>query len=91
MRPGRQRAREQRDAFVDRRPIPSAAVLVGQRDELAVGGGARGAARVGEQHQREEARHLAVVGKNVVDRAREADRFARQVGACAASGPDVVV
>ena len=59
----RRRARAPRctsvDALGDRRPVPAAAVLLGERDQLAVRAGARGAAGVGQQHQREQPGDLA--------------------------------
>ena len=62
-------------------PRPQRAVLLGQRDQRAVGAGPGRAARVGEQHQREQPRDLAVVGEQGEHGPREADRLAREVGA----------
>ena len=43
--------------------VPERAVLLRQRDELAVRSGAREPARVGEQHEREQPGDLGVVGQ----------------------------
>ena len=51
-------------------------VLLIQRDELANRTGACGAAGVGEDHQREQAGHLGIVGDEAVEQAREPDRLA---------------
>jgi len=56
------RAVEERDPLGDPRLIPERAVLLGERDELAARVGARGPACVDEEHEREEAGDLAVVG-----------------------------
>ena len=61
--------------------VPEGAVLLGQRDELAVGAGAGGPPGVGEQHEREQTGHLGIVGQRRVHAAGEADGLARQVGA----------
>ena len=45
------------------------------------GPGARRAAGVGQEHQREQAGHVAVVGQELMDLAHQADRFVRQIGA----------
>ena len=77
-RRGRERVRDERDALVDAAPRSQRrAVLLGERDQRAVGAGARGAARVGEQHQREQAGDLAVVGQQAVHLPGEADRLGR--------------
>ena len=62
----------------------SAPVLLVERDQLARRPGPRRAPRVGQQHQRQQPRDLAVVRQERVDGARQADRLARQVGAAAA-------
>ena len=71
----------ERDALGDRLAIPERAILLVERNQLAVRAGARGAARVGEQHQREQARDFPSSGSERVHSAREANRFVRQVGA----------
>ena len=76
----RQRVEDQRAARGDVRAVPTHAVLVGERDERTVGAGAGAAARVGEQHQREQPGHLAVVGERALDLAHQADRLAREIG-----------
>src|SRR5438270_10025447 len=44
---------DERLAFLDQIVVPEAAILFGKRYELALGGGARGASRVQEQHKRQ--------------------------------------
>ena len=80
-RRARQRLRDQRDAFRDGRGVPGAAVLFGERDQGAVRTGSRRTPGVGQQHQREQPRHLAVVGQQVVHLPGQADRLARQLDA----------
>ena len=53
-----QRRAHQRRAFVDERAIPARAILLVEQDELAVGRGARLAARLVQQHQRQQPLHL---------------------------------
>ena len=60
--------------------IPERPVLLRQRDQLAVRVGARGPPRVDQQHQREQAHHLAVVGKQPPHHPRQPDRLVRQLG-----------
>ena len=55
-----ERSRDQREALIDLRPVPQLAPLLRERHERPVLVGARGAPGIGQQHQREEARHLAV-------------------------------
>ena len=61
--------------------VPAAPVLLGHGDQLAVGPGPRRPAGVGEQHQRQQPRHLAVVGQQPVDHAGQPDRLGRQLAA----------
>ena len=49
----------ERDAFGDRVPIPERAILLVERDQLAVRPGARRAPGVGQQHQRKQPGDLA--------------------------------
>jgi hypothetical protein len=55
------RTRQQRDGGVDRRPVPSRAVLVGQQHERPIGADSRVAACQVEPHQRQQAEHLWLV------------------------------
>ena len=56
----------------------SVAVLLGERDQRAVGLVVRAAAPgVGEQHQRQQAGDLAVVGQQRVHGPRQPDGFSR--------------
>jgi hypothetical protein len=48
------------DALGDRLSVPSAAVLLGERHQAAVGRGPGGAPGVVEQHEGEQPRHLGV-------------------------------
>ncbi len=57
---------EDPDALGDRRGVPAAAVLLGERHEAAVGRGPGGTPGVVEQHEGEQPGHLGVV-----DRGRE--------------------
>jgi len=59
-------------------PMPRAAVLVGQSEELALVPDARSATRVREQDQREKTSDLSVVGRRLCQhRARSSDRSTR--------------
>ena len=66
--------------LVDQRRVPRAAVLLVEGDELAVRRDAGGAAGLGEQHQRQQPGHLAVVGEQRADQAGQPDRLGGQVG-----------
>ena len=70
---------------------PSAAVLVGEQHELAVGVGARVAARVVEQHEREQADRLGLVGHQLDEQAAEPDRLGAQVARATSASPRVAV
>ena len=67
-------------ALGDARRIPERAVLLGQRDEAAVGAGPGAASRIGQEHQCQQPGHLAVLGEQPVQVAREPDRLAGQLG-----------
>jgi hypothetical protein len=58
-----QRPGDEGDALLDRRLVPAVAVLFVEGDEFAVRAGAGGTAGVGEQHQRQQPRHLAGLGE----------------------------
>ena len=53
----------------------------GEQHDRAVGRGARGAPRFGEQQQREQSEHFGLVGHELREQAREADRLGAEVGA----------
>jgi hypothetical protein len=72
----RQRVADERHALGDGAAVPEAAVLLGERDERAVGRRPGRAARVGEQHQREQAGDLAVSRQPLAQLAGEPDRLA---------------
>ena len=84
-------ARDERDALGDRRSVPQRAVLLVERDQLAVRPGARRAARVGEQHQREQPGDLAVVGQQRGAAARASRIASLDRSARCRSGPLLVV
>jgi hypothetical protein len=52
-RSARQGSADERNAFGDRVLIPQRSILLVERDQLAERSGARRAARVGQQHERE--------------------------------------
>ncbi len=70
----RERTIERRAPGRDLRAVPQRAVLIGEQHDLAVAH-ARGAARVVQQHQREQTEHLGLVGHQLGERGAEADRF----------------
>ena len=57
--------------------VPERAVLVGEQHEVAVPE-ARGAARLVEQHERQESVHLGLVGHQLGERAAEPERLGRR-------------
>ena len=61
--------------------VPESAVLVLEQDDLAVVSDARGAPRILEQHEREQAEDLGLVGHEHGEELREPDRLVAQVGA----------
>ena len=77
----RQRVGDQRDALRDRGGVPARPVLSLQRDQLAAGAGAGRPPGIGQQHQREQAGDLAVVGQQAVQHAGEPDRLGGQLDA----------
>ena len=77
--PQRQRAVDERQRLADHRAVPALAVLLLEQHEVAVGADPRRAPRVVEEHQREQARRLRLVGQQQVDDPREPDRLRREV------------
>ena len=69
-------------------------ILVGERDDVAIGVDPRRPPRIDQEHQGEEAGDLGVVGQLRVDHRREPDRLVRQVDplelASAAAGVPLV-
>jgi hypothetical protein len=53
---------DQPSAFLDHVAVPPGPVLLGQRDQTALGVGAGCAAGIGQQHRCEQAGDLAIVG-----------------------------
>src|ERR1700744_1300235 len=68
-------------AFGDQGPVPAVAVLVGQADQGAVGGGAGRAPGLGEQEQGQQAEHLGLVGHQLGQQGGQPERFGAQLGA----------
>ena len=92
--PKPQRALDQRQRLGDHRGVPARAVLVGHQHEPAVGVDARRPARVDEQHQRQQAGRLGLVGHQQEHDLGEPDRLggevvARQVRAAVAVWPSL--
>ena len=61
--------------------VPPRAVLLLERDQVAGGVDAGRAARVVQQHQREQAERLGLVGHELGERATETDGLGRELGA----------
>jgi hypothetical protein len=70
-----QRLGDQGDLLGDGPRVPQTAILLGERHQLAAGAGPPRPARVGEQHQREEAGDLAVLGQLSVQLPGKPDRL----------------
>ncbi len=68
-------------AFGDEHAVPPRAVLVGEADHRAVGGGAGRPPGFGEQHEGEQADRFGLVGHELDEHPPEADRLAREVDA----------
>ena len=56
-------------------------ILLRHRDQPAIGLGTRRPACVGEQHQREQPRHLGIVGQQSMDDAGKPDGLGRELAA----------
>lgn len=78
--PRGQRTLDQRRTFLDLRPVPQAAVLVIETHQLARLIGACGAARVVQQHQREQTHQLRI-RQQLEQQPAQADRLAAQADA----------
>ncbi len=74
-------AGSEREAIGDLAPIPLRAVLLVEQHQLAVGTGTRGAPRIVEQHQRQQATRLGFSGQKLAQQTAERDGFAAEVGA----------
>ena len=77
----RQGSGSQGDALVDLARVPQRPVLVLEQDEIAVRAQAGIAARVVQQHQRQQARHLGLVRHQRRQDAAEPDRLVAQLAA----------
>ncbi len=81
----RERARQERETLVDRGAVPEPPVLVLEEDEVAGRVRSRGAARVREEHEREEPARLAFLGQKLDGEPREPDRLGREIRRTSAS------
>ena len=86
-RPRRQRGLDERTALGDLVLVPARAVLVLQQDELPVAVEPSVAARVLEQHQREQAEHLRVVRHQGDEHPAEPDRLRARARCARSSTP----
>jgi len=66
-------------ALGDKRPVPARPVLVGQQDQVAVWRRAAGPAGLCQQHQREEALDLRLLGHQLAQHPRQPDRLRAQL------------
>ena len=73
-----QRGVEQLDSLVDRVPVPARAVLLLERDEVAVFVDTTRAARVVEEHEREQRQRLGLVRHELRQGTGEANGFVRE-------------
>ncbi len=73
--------------LVDLGPVPQGTVLVLERDQVARRVQAGAPARVMEQHQRQQAGRLGLVGHEAAQRAGEPDRLVAQLGADEVGAP----
>ena len=78
---GRQRALDERPALGDPAGVPARPVLVVEQDELPVRPDPRLPASVVEEHQRQQAHDLGLVGEQRPHDPRQADRLARELAA----------
>ena len=76
--PQRQGALDERRSFRDLIAVPRDAILIGEQNQLAVGRRARGAARLVQQHQREQPDRLGL-RQQLDQQPSEPDRLARQI------------
>lgn len=81
---------DQRDALVDLGAVPQGAVLFVEADQFARRVGAGGTARVGQQHEGEQPRDLAVAGQQRPHGPGQPDRLGARSARCN-WGPDVAV
>ena len=58
--------------------IPKGTILFVQWNQFSIGFCSCRSARIGQQHQREQSRHLSVLRKQSVQTPRQPDRFPRQ-------------
>jgi len=75
----RRRHARTRACLRDQRAIPARAVLVRQPDELSIWTRARRAPRLAQEHEREQALRLGLVGHQLDQQATEPDRLGREV------------
>ncbi len=72
---------DERDAFRDGLPVPQGAILLRERDQIAVRPGPRRPPGIGQQHQRQQSRDLPVVRKEVVNSPGQPNRLIREIAA----------
>ena len=72
---------DDRLALGDQCAVPAVPILVGERHEVAAGGRPGRAARLDEQHQREQPQDLRLVGHELGEQPAETDGLGAQVGA----------
>ena len=73
---------DKRVTFVDQVSIPQRTILVAETHQVPRTIGTCVAARVGQQHESEQAGRLGLVGHQADQHAAEAYRFVRQARAC---------
>src|SRR5581483_8183981 len=81
-----QSALGEREAFGDLIPVPQRPVLLLQQDQVSVGRGAGGAARLLQQHEPQQSHHLGfldlVLLEQIEQESSQADGLAAEFGAC---------
>src|ERR1700737_4720989 len=71
----------EREAFCDLGPVPQRPILLLQQDQVSVGRGSGGAARLLQQHEPQQAHHLGFL-EQVEQESAQTDRLAAEFGAC---------
>ena len=78
--PAGDRVVEEREPFGDGNRVPAGPILVGQRDQGAIGRRSGRAAGIDQEHQGEQPGDLGVIGQQAPRHPRQADRLVRQLG-----------
>ena len=71
----------ERDTLGDLVPVPQRPILLLQQDQVSVGRGSGGAARLLQQHEPQQAHHLGFL-EQVEQESAQTDRLAAEFGAC---------